>query len=241
MSLVTMFGVSRVPNTLHWMGSQQPRVLDGGRSVVNLLSLVFFAAYCQWHNIILAEWLHFTDIRAESTLLFSDFWWFVQIRANQYPLMSVVPSLAGHGSGRCRDARWLHYRGRGGYCGHQASSDNTFLITMAAHICIYYLIIPSQYGINKWQVTAINIGTGIKYCYTVMALFPFKIRTMKTWSWLLIHILFQQCSGRVLFIFMSLANVDSRREIVMVYGWDWIYYDVCHDIISLYSPHSPHN
>ena len=74
MCWVTMFGVSRVPNTLHWMGSQQPRVLDGGRSVVNLLSLVFFAAYCQWHNIILTEWLHSTDIRAPS--YFSDFWWY---------------------------------------------------------------------------------------------------------------------------------------------------------------------
>ena len=27
-------------------------------------------------------------------------------------------------------------------------------------------------------------------------------------------------------------------EIVMVWSRDWIYYDVCHDIISLYSPHS---
>ncbi len=178
MSLVTMFGVSRVPNTLHWMGSQQPRVLDGGRSVVNLLSLVFFAAYCQWHNIILAEWLHFTDIRAESTLLFSDFWWFVQIRANQYPLMSVVPSLAGHGSGRCRDARWLHYRGRGGYCGHwpaltihfssQWPHTFAFITSSSRH--------NTALTSDKWQPSILEQVSNI-----VIQLWPFFLSRYELW------------------------------------------------------------
>ena len=169
--------------------------------MVNLLSLVFFAAYCQWHNIILAEWLHSTDIRAQSQ--FSDFWFWWYWPVSEQTNIPDVSSLQ-FGLVTARGDAGMHggsIIGGGGYCG-QAGADNTFLITMAAHICIYYLIIPSQYKglcINKWQVTPINIGTAIKY-WTVTALFrSVSLQYLSSYAslWFLIHILFAQWSGRI--------------------------------------------
>ena len=144
MCWVTMFGVSQVPNTLHWMGSQQPRVLDGGRSVVNLLSLVFFAAYCQWHNIILTEWLHSTDIRAPSYFLISD-----DMMADQSKPISTDVSSLQSGLVTALGNAGMHggsiIRGGGGLLWSAQLWQYISHHNGPAHICIYYLIIPSQY------------------------------------------------------------------------------------------------
>ena len=142
-----------------------------GRSVVKLLSLVFFAAYCQWHNIILAEWLHSTDIRAQSQ--FSDCDDIGWDQSKPISLMSVVSSLAWSLLGamqRCTVAplsggRGLLWSGQGWqYISHHNGRTHLHLLPH------YPVTIQLGPCINKWQVTPSNIGTGIKY-WTIMWLF----------------------------------------------------------------------
>ena len=183
------------------MGSYQPRVLEGGRSVVNLLSLVFFAAYCQWHNIILAEWLHSTDIRAQSQSSDFWFWWYWPVSEQ-----TNIPDVSSLQSGlvTARGDAGMHggsIIGGGGYCGQarltihfssQWPHTFAFITSLSRHNTI-------GARLNKWQVTPINIGTAIKY-WTVMALFrSVSLRYLSSYAalWFLIHILFAQWSGRI--------------------------------------------
>ena len=237
MCFVTMFGVSRVPNTLHWMGSQ--RVLDeeGGPWLIYcpLFSLQLIVS-----GTILFLPSDSTPLTSEHNLNFqiSDFWWYWPgSEQTNLPDVSSLQSglvtaggdaemhggsiIRGEGATVVRPALTIHFSS-------QWPHTFAFITSLSRHNTIGALhqevTSDTQQYWNRYQI--LN---------SYMALFRSGI-LLRYSLWCLIHILFEQCSVDV-----SLANVDSRREIVMVYGWDWIYYDVCHDIVSLYSPHSPHN
>ena len=171
MCFVTMFGVSRVPNTLHWMGSQ--RVLDeeGGPWLIYcpLFSLQLIVS-----GTILFLPSDSTPLTSEHNLNFQifDFWWYwLGSEQTNLPDVSGLQSELVTAGGDAEMHGGSIIRGeRGGYCG-QASADNTFLITMAAHICIYYLIIPSQYNwgpasrSDKWHTAILEQVSNIEQLY----------------------------------------------------------------------------